>query len=74
MKKIFEGHASKEPTELLIIAAAQGNLKQIKDVCKMQGVNVSTFIFMQIIKDIIRYFPYPKKNPFHKDDISYIKN
>ena len=25
LKKLFEGHASKEPTELLVIAAAQGN-------------------------------------------------
>lgn len=41
LKKLFEGHSSKEPGERLVKAAAEGNLKQIEELCRTQSVNVS---------------------------------
>ena len=40
LKKLFEGHSSKEPSELLVKAAAEGNLKQINELFKTRAAKV----------------------------------
>ena len=34
LKKLFKDHTAKEPTEVLVKAAAEGNLKEIENLCK----------------------------------------
>lgn len=41
LKKLFEGHSSKEPSELLVKASAEGNLKQIDELCKTGAAKVN---------------------------------
>ena len=43
LKKLFEGHSSKEPAELLVKAAAEGNLKQIDELHKTGAAKVNKY-------------------------------
>ena len=41
LKKLFEGYSSKDPVEMFVKAAAEGNLKQLEDLCKVHNSIVS---------------------------------
>jgi len=45
LKKLFEGHSSKEPSELLVKAGAEGDLKQIDELYKTGAAKVSLISF-----------------------------
>ena len=40
LKKLFEGQASKEPSELLVKAAAEGKVEEIEELCLARGTDV----------------------------------
>jgi len=42
LKKLFEGHESKEPSEILVKAAAEANNEQIENLCKIHGTDVNS--------------------------------
>lgn len=42
LKKLFEGHSSKEPAELLVKSAAEGNVEQIEEIHKEYAVHVDS--------------------------------
>ena len=41
MKKLFEGNASRLPTEMLVKAAAEGDTEKIDVLCNQEGIDVS---------------------------------
>ena len=43
LKKLFEGQASKEPSELLVKAAAEGKVEEIEELCLAHGTDVRKF-------------------------------
>lgn len=52
LKKLFEGQASKEPSELLVKAAAEGKVEEIEELCLAHGTDVRR-VYLNKVKILI---------------------